>query len=190
MCPKFFLMSSGVYPITRKTASITSGLLPRMLPPAISEPFRAISYCVVRISGIRSPRTSHSLCSGFGDEKGLCVKVHLGVPSGFSPAFSSFSKNGKSITQQNARRFGSSLSFRTSGRSVPYFATASLYESRGNGISCIRFFGRSSCTMAINRRSLSSITSSRSTCAISRSSWVNSLWRSPRVSSSRKQRGN
>jgi hypothetical protein len=46
-----------------------------------------------------------------------------------------FSKNGKSIIQQKANKFLSSLSFLISGRSLPYFSIASLYEILGNGIS-------------------------------------------------------
>src|SRR3990167_9347325 len=91
-----------------------------MLPPPASTPFNTISYCVVKISPMFFLFNKSSLNSGFAAENGLWVKVHL-------PA-SSFSKKGKSITQQKAKRFGSDLSLRISGLSEISFRFQGIDE--------------------------------------------------------------
>src|SRR4030042_4577878 len=98
-----------------------------MLPPPISNPFKTISYWLVKISFIFFLASRFFKNSGLGAEKGLRVKVHL--------LFSSFSKNGKSITQQKASRSLLFLSFLKSGLSVLYFSIAFLYDNTGKGIS-------------------------------------------------------
>src|SRR3989338_951977 len=140
-----------------------------MLPPPISQPFKTTSYWVVRISPMFFWVIRSSIYFGFGAEKGLWVNVHFFAPSELRSAGIS-SKKGKSITQQNARRFGSFLSFRRSGLSVLYFSIASLYEILGNGVSCIFFSGYDELTRSIRSFSFVSITSSLSTKLISRSS--------------------
>src|SRR3989338_3264286 len=108
-----------------------------MLPPPISDPFKTTSYWVVRIPPMFFLARRSDMCSGFGAEKGLWVNVHPEVAA----EGSSFSKNGKSTTQQKARRSLFPLSFLWSGLSVPYFAMDSLYVILGNGISWIFFPG-------------------------------------------------
>src|SRR3989344_20772 len=90
-----------------------------MLPPPISQPFKTISYCVVRISPIFFLFNKSSIYSDFGEENGLCVNVHFPL--------SIFSKKGKSTTQQKANSRKSFLFSRKSGLSVPYFFIAISY---------------------------------------------------------------
>ena len=85
----------------------------------------------------------------------------------------------------SARSWSSSPK-RVSGRSIPYRETASAKVMRGHGGEGTSNPSRSN--TAPMTASMPSITSSSSTNAISTSSWVNSGWRSARVSSSRKQR--
>src|SRR3972149_5623007 len=76
-----------------------------MLPPPISRPFKVMSYWAAKISPIFSFFIRLSMYSGWGAEKGLCVKVQSPAISLLSD-LAVFSKNGKSMTQQKAKRFG------------------------------------------------------------------------------------
>src|SRR3989344_9305486 len=136
-----------------------------MLPPPTSRPFNTISYWVVRILPIFFCSIRSCMYSGFGAENGLWVNVQLEDPESVEglednePAveglpFSNSSKNGKSITQQNASKSGFFVSFLMSGRSVLYFSIASLYDKRGKGISWISFFGYKVLTSSIRSSSV------------------------------------
>src|SRR3989344_1547278 len=98
-----------------------------MLPPPTSRPFNTISYWVVRILPIFFCSIRSCMYSGFGAENGLWVNVQLEdlELAVEGPLSFTFSKNGKSTTQQNARRSGFFWSFLISGRSVLYFSSAS-----------------------------------------------------------------
>ena len=85
-------------------------------------------------------------------------------------------------------RSNSSMANRMSGLSEPKRSIASSYSNTGNGTSRI---GRSGVVALLTSMIICSMnprTVASSTKLISRSSWVNSGWRSPRMSSSRKQR--
>src|SRR5579859_5095602 len=162
-----------------------------MLPPPTSYPLHTKSYCVVKISPTFSPFNNHSSCSGIGALNGLWVNVQPLLLSCISAtsATSTFLKNGKLMTHANASTPSFfSCSLRKSNLSAPNFLIASSYEKTGN----CSFWSLppTALTEFFTSSSTVSITSSRSTKLISKSSCVNSKPRSARKSSSRMQRAN
>src|SRR3989338_8080107 len=74
MCPNCSLISSSLYPIILNTASKTSGLWVRMLPPATSSPLHTKSYCEVIIFSISFPSKSISSCSSFKGAEAMLLE--------------------------------------------------------------------------------------------------------------------
>ena len=116
------------------------------------------------------------------------------IPLTRSPAASVSSKTRKplagapSAPVSAGARSNSSIAKRRSGLSEPKRSIASSYSNTGNGISRIGRSGAVALVTSMTMCSMKAITVASSTKLISRSSWVNSGWRSPRRSSSRKQR--
>ena len=107
--PNFSLCSFLSIPRTSKTFDWMFSSWILIEPPPISVPFRTMSYAIdFDVSG--------SLLNDFisGWVNGWWVAIIFSLPFDLSNA-------GKSVTQQNANSFGSSLFFLRSGRSMLYF---------------------------------------------------------------------
>ena len=149
------------------TARWTSPRAPKRLTSSVSS---SISRRVAPpIPGAVMPFTRPPDASASSNTR----KPLAGVPSG--------------ATSTDPRSY-SSIPKRRSGLSDPNRSIASSYSKTGNGISRIGRSGAVARVTPITMCSMKALTVSSSTKLISRSSWVNSGCRSPRMSSSRKQR--